>query len=386
MDDNADIEEKTGEDHPDSLWYQIKKLLKPSEELEIQRIVGIDVIDHHRNLWNEVTSLNEILEELEKENDELQEKIRSRPGLPEHPERAMLKQQIRLILEKLQPGPVVSSKLTETIREQEIIDFVLDKDTASLRPRSVRSARSTGRLSLSSRNGSRTLNVSSRPTSARTIHSAPDMLQHMKQHLTISKVDQIIKDLKITFEEEERELMTEINELQEMIEEEMECKLTTEKGGSLEKSPTISELKSYNKKLQEKWLHDDHVKETTSKLNKVPNPPSFRPTMLPPGSSIRMRHGHTEIEPGNRLSQTSFRESGDYNRFSESQICDMDGERFSSHSFSSNERLSDSNLNNVTEVNGRESTSSRFSSRLRETVNSSKDEKYLLDDDLKYLT
>jgi len=213
----------------------------------------------------------------------------SRPGLPEHPERVMLKQQIRLLLERLQV-PRDREEVKNDGKddgEQKILDYVMDRGT-SPRPGTSSSLRNSV-----SRKGSRPLTASSRPGTARTINSAPEMLQHMKHHLTVSKIDKIIRDLKITFEEEESELMGEISELKGLIEEEMQSYSET-KVGKMDNSPSIMELKSYNKKLQEKWLTEDHaqqLEEKTGRLSSFPRPPP----PLVDGSPVRP--GFTGVRP-----------------------------------------------------------------------------------------
>lgn len=119
-------EEKEG-----PLWRTVRRQLYRSEVAHIKRLVGEELIQQNKLMWEELTSLRQILTDFQEQNDELSESLKKQVQLCGTQHRELLRRQAQIMLEDLTSqaeacGHVLEDLVPE-LRSPEMADFLCAK-------------------------------------------------------------------------------------------------------------------------------------------------------------------------------------------------------------------------------------------------------------------
>ncbi|CAK0791849.1 unnamed protein product, partial [Prorocentrum cordatum] len=120
------IEEKEG-----PLWRTVRRQLYRSEVAHIKRLVGEELIQQNKLMWEELTSLRQILTDFQEQNDELSESLKKQVQFCGTQHRELLRRQAQIMLEDLTSqaeacGHVLEDLVPE-LRDPEMAEFVFAK-------------------------------------------------------------------------------------------------------------------------------------------------------------------------------------------------------------------------------------------------------------------
>lgn len=115
-------------------WNQIKRHLYPAEVSTVRRLVGENLIRETKIAWRELNSLRQMLKDFQEQNDLLSDAAErtaaEREKLFQNPQRDLLKQQARLLIEDVQRQEATGGKpLWEMLNhdDRRTAEFVLGK-------------------------------------------------------------------------------------------------------------------------------------------------------------------------------------------------------------------------------------------------------------------
>eukprot|EP00443_Scrippsiella_acuminata_P102871 CAMPEP_0115728062 /NCGR_PEP_ID=MMETSP0272-20121206/82773_1 /TAXON_ID=71861 /ORGANISM="Scrippsiella trochoidea, Strain CCMP3099" /LENGTH=279 /DNA_ID=CAMNT_0003171651 /DNA_START=95 /DNA_END=935 /DNA_ORIENTATION=- len=110
------------------LWNTIKRQLYRPEVSHVKRLVGDTLIQQNRAMWDELTSLRQIMAEFEQQNDELSESVKRQVQLCGTQHRDLLRRQAQIITEDLRSQAVACGHVLEDLvpefRDEALRDFV----------------------------------------------------------------------------------------------------------------------------------------------------------------------------------------------------------------------------------------------------------------------
>lgn len=126
------VAEAPDQDGP--LWRTLRKQLYRSEVTHIKRLVGEELIQQNKIMWDELTSLRQILTDFQEQNDELSESLKKQVQLCGTQHRELLKRQAQIILEDVGSQAMASGHAIEDLvpelRDPHMAEFFFSKARA----------------------------------------------------------------------------------------------------------------------------------------------------------------------------------------------------------------------------------------------------------------
>jgi len=225
------------------LWNHFKSQLYKPEVKMIKRLVGHQLIQQNRLMWDEIWSLRQMLAEFRGQNDELCRGRRQHADLCDTQHRELLKRQAHLLLNDLRSkangcGHALEDMVPE-LRGSEIYRHLLEED-------------SCGSL------GGPPATPSTRPSTASTRScTTPDLIQNlatlpslpMGKALGMEDMDDVALGLREALEAEHQWLLASIEEEYQLLSLEEERRKVNGKTGASVVS--TAELKRFLHRLQE---------------------------------------------------------------------------------------------------------------------------------------
>ncbi|XP_061423474.1 coiled-coil domain-containing protein 24 isoform X3 [Lethenteron reissneri] len=262
---------------PSSLWLLIEENVPPAERGEVRAALGDGAVTYSQELHAEMECLLEIWREVCSENGAIQDTVvqqsRPRPLADPPSVKAMLRQEIRLLLLGLREKARQHGRdETEVMSRysQEVVEFAMDTRSPSLPvasqpPGSYKDpgGGSAGRQKLRhpstggilkdpihpkwgiTRPRTAAVPQQLRPLSSLSMSSnLPDEIEALKEKLNVSRIDEVIEHLRSLLNEECSTLEKDIQSLQEHLAE-------GRRGPALPRNePSITELKEQRKVLE----------------------------------------------------------------------------------------------------------------------------------------
>jgi len=115
------------------LWNTIRRQLYRSEVSHIKRLVGDNLIQQNRIMWDEIASLTQILQDFQEQNDELTENMKKQVLFCNSQHRDLLRRQAQIIMEDVRCQAESSGHALEDLvpefRSQHLRDFVGREDS-----------------------------------------------------------------------------------------------------------------------------------------------------------------------------------------------------------------------------------------------------------------
>jgi hypothetical protein len=116
-------------------WNQIKRHLYPAEVSTVRRLVGENLIRETKLAWQELNSLRQMLKDFQEQNDVLSDAAErtaaEREKLFQNPQRDLLKQQARLLLDDVQKQEATGGKSLKDLladkQDTHTAEFVLGR-------------------------------------------------------------------------------------------------------------------------------------------------------------------------------------------------------------------------------------------------------------------
>lgn len=245
------------------LWQLLVGMLQgPAEADFVREVIGEDVVKGNEMASKEVTMLLSILSDLRANRadqatstDAHCSPLRSSAA----PTRELLQERLRILLSQARVQ-IPADQIFSTPRERQIADFVLTGN----RPRSARTSSSLSR------------SIDSRPTSAASSHADPFAgIQGLKNQLHFDSVQKVKEDLRACFHEEKRAVLSDIDFVRQLIEEEMHRPVADFD------DPTDTEIKQMTRVVEAKQEQQRHENLIRS-LPSAPRKASL-PTLAPLG-------------------------------------------------------------------------------------------------------
>ncbi|GMH89164.1 hypothetical protein TrST_g13853, partial [Triparma strigata] len=219
------------------------------------------LIDENRNLQEEYDALEEILQDLKTQNDmAIGSRLRRPKGL-DAPERRMLEQKVKMLLDALskagtQPPPPLSP------HDKTYKYFVSNNDSSSNSPNP--NPRSFSATSSHNHQASSNPNSVFSPSSSR---SAPDVLESLSDQINVSTIDDVVEPLRSAFYDEEESLLQDIQMMQAIMEHENQRGLKQK--GVNRNRPNVDDLKRFSNTLEETLRQQEVFKD----IHKLPFEP-----------------------------------------------------------------------------------------------------------------
>mmetsp|Transcript_20989 Transcript_20989/g.45972 ORF Transcript_20989/g.45972 Transcript_20989/m.45972 type:complete len:551 (-) Transcript_20989:363-2015(-) len=249
------------------LWSVICKKLKPAEQDEVKRTIGVTLVEENEMLFNEAGALAEILGDVQLSTSALLE----RQQLCCNPQRRLVEAELKLVMERLRgtasaapfPGSSVRDRDPEHVvpksnmKEKAMYDYLNTVAGTSLsgsdmRPRTPTSRPGTASTAGITRPGTASSRCS-RPSTASSAGSAgsqsldpSSVVQSLQGKLNVWDIDAVKEHVRQALRHEQACLHEDIEYLQALLEDEAELQAKA----SLP-PPSIQELKEYGSKLRQ---------------------------------------------------------------------------------------------------------------------------------------
>lgn len=231
------------EDGP--LWDTIKRQLYRSEVSHIKRLVGESLIQQNRVMWDELTSLRQILSDFEVQNDELTERSKKQVQFCGTQHRELLRRQAQILMDDL--GAQIAScgysleDLVPELKSKHLRDFMVRQEPMKLPP--TPSSRPTPPRT-----------PSTRPPSSSGFSgcSSPDLgfaPLSLGRQLAVDELGAVAEGIREALEAESDSLLAAIGEEMQRFEAEDARRTFTAAGPARE--PSTAELQQLVHKLQE---------------------------------------------------------------------------------------------------------------------------------------
>mmetsp|Transcript_56998 Transcript_56998/g.133352 ORF Transcript_56998/g.133352 Transcript_56998/m.133352 type:complete len:334 (-) Transcript_56998:78-1079(-) len=235
---------ESGAEGEGPLWLTIKRQLYKPEVTLIKRLVGHEVIQQNKLMWDEISSLRHMLDEFRDRNDQLCEG-RKQADFCDTQHRELLRRQAQMVLEDLRSQAAVCGHAVEDmvpeLRDCQMRDFVLQEEPDGKMREAPPATPST------------------RPSTASTRHSCstPDIIQNlatlpslpMGQPLGLDDMDEVAAGIREALFAERQWLLASIADEYQQLELEDRRRATLarrEKG-----EPSTAQLKRFLSRMQE---------------------------------------------------------------------------------------------------------------------------------------
>mmetsp|Transcript_52835 Transcript_52835/g.109261 ORF Transcript_52835/g.109261 Transcript_52835/m.109261 type:complete len:345 (-) Transcript_52835:172-1206(-) len=262
------------------LWLAIKRQLYKPEVMLIKRLVGHQLIQQNKLMWDEIWSLRHMLDEFRNRNDQISEGRRQQTDFCDTQHRDLLRRQAQMILEDLRSqanacGHAVEDMVPE-LRNSQLRSFVLQEDAGYGKARDAVPPATP----------------STRPSTASTrlSCSTPDLLQnlatlpslHMGQPLGLDDIDEVAAGIRESLEAEHQWLLATIAEEYQQLE------LEDQRRANLARSdcePSTAQLKRFLGRLQDVQASPGLKALTLSSLGE--SAPAAPAPVVAGGASVR---------------------------------------------------------------------------------------------------
>mmetsp|Transcript_58437 Transcript_58437/g.187667 ORF Transcript_58437/g.187667 Transcript_58437/m.187667 type:complete len:366 (+) Transcript_58437:92-1189(+) len=226
------------------LWNSIRKQLYKSEVSHVKRLVGDSQIQQNKLLWNELTSLRQILADFQEQNDERSESLKQQVRFCGTQHRDLLRRQAQIILEDVRSqaescGHVLEDLIHE-LRDHRWREFLLCKDS------SHNNSKSELRFSPPA-------TPSTRPSSSSGVSgcSTPEPLTGLPplplgRQLGVDELSGVAEGIREALEAEQEALLAAIGEQIQRLEAEDARRVESARG-----EPSTVELQEFVHKLQD---------------------------------------------------------------------------------------------------------------------------------------
>jgi len=237
-----------GRDEEGPLWNTIRERLYKPEVTHIKRLVGKDLIQQNRALWDEVSCLRQIMAEFQQQNDVLCHSRQQQAQLFATPHRDLLRRQVQILCEDVRSQAALCGQAPEDLlpelKDKGLRDFIVGPggseraNHVSLRPSppatpSTRPPSSCGGVS-----GCTTPDAGGMPRLP------------LGRPLRISELDGVAEGIREAIEEQNATLLSLIGEQMQQFEaEDTRRAQASRAGGSSE--PSTSDLQQLARKLQD---------------------------------------------------------------------------------------------------------------------------------------
>mmetsp|Transcript_145014 Transcript_145014/g.403928 ORF Transcript_145014/g.403928 Transcript_145014/m.403928 type:complete len:369 (-) Transcript_145014:84-1190(-) len=229
------------------LWNTIKRQLYRSEVSHVKRLVGETLIQQNKLMWNEISSLRQILVDFQEQNDQLSDNLRQQVQFRGTQHRDLLRRQAQIILEDVRSqaescGHVLED-LVPQLRDQHLRDFLLGKGA-------MRGSKHDFRFSPPTTPSTR---PSSRPSSSSGVSgcSTPDQLNGVPslplgRQLGVDELSGVAEGIREALEAEQEALLTIIGEQLQCLEVEDARRVESVRG-----EPSTQQLQEFVHTLQD---------------------------------------------------------------------------------------------------------------------------------------
>lgn len=230
------------------LWNTIRRQLYRSEVSHIKRLVGESLIQQNRVMWDEITSLRQILADFQDQNDELSERSRQQVQFCSSQHRDLLKRQAQIILEDVRSQAEACGHALEDLvpefRDEHLRHFMIGEDCGRVPFEPV----------LGSCKPSPPMTPSTRPSSSGGLSgcSTPDIglpPLPLGRALGVDELGPVAVGIREALEAEHEALLAAIGELMQRFEAEQSRRASTKRG--LTRQPSTVELQHLVHKLQD---------------------------------------------------------------------------------------------------------------------------------------
>lgn len=225
----------------------MKRQLYRSEVSYVKRLVGESLINRNALMWEEITSLRQMLSDFQEQNDELSFSLQDQLNVANSQHRDLLKRQARLILEDVQSQAVAVGRCLEDMlpefKDPHLSDFIHDRPPSS---------RGFGCCSIMP-----PLTPSTRPSSASGrsgCSSTPDPMSGrtplpLGRQFDVDELSDVARGIREALESEQQSLLAVINEQTELLE--AENIRRREALQHARSSPSTSDLQQLVHKMQD---------------------------------------------------------------------------------------------------------------------------------------
>eukprot|EP00441_Pelagodinium_beii_P003471 CAMPEP_0197689274 /NCGR_PEP_ID=MMETSP1338-20131121/106606_1 /TAXON_ID=43686 ORGANISM="Pelagodinium beii, Strain RCC1491" /NCGR_SAMPLE_ID=MMETSP1338 /ASSEMBLY_ACC=CAM_ASM_000754 /LENGTH=342 /DNA_ID=CAMNT_0043271593 /DNA_START=18 /DNA_END=1046 /DNA_ORIENTATION=- len=231
------------------LWNTIKRQLYKPEVTLIKRLVGEQLIQQNKLMWEEIASLRQMLSDYQDQNDEFSQG-RKRLDFCDTQHRDLLRRQAQIILDDLRSQAEACGHMLEDmvpeLRDQKLQEFVFVKKASDLVKLSELQPPATPSTRPSTASGySNSCSTSDLTQNLSGMSSLP-----MGRQLGIDDMDEVAAGIREALEAEQQSLLATIAEEMQRLEAEDVRRANMERGGT-HGEPSTAELQKFLHKLQD---------------------------------------------------------------------------------------------------------------------------------------
>jgi len=206
-------ESRGAESEDGPLWNTIKRQLYKPEVTLIKRLVGEQLIQQNRLMWNEIASLRHMLADFQEQNDQISAGRKQQAGFCDTQHRDLLKRQAQIIIEDLRSqaeacGHTLEDMVPE-LKKEPLRGYLLQEEESS-------------KGKFQELKCAPPATPSTRPSTASTrdSRSTPDLIHSlstmsalpMGKQLCVDDIDEVAAGIREALEEEHESLLAAINE------------------------------------------------------------------------------------------------------------------------------------------------------------------------------
>lgn len=245
---------QAAEDGDGPLWTTLRKQLYRSEVSHVKRMVGEGLIRQNRLLWDEASSLRQMLSDLVQKNEELTENLEKQVKFSGSQHRDLLRRQAQIMVEGLRPrveecGSTLENFIPE-LKDAKFKNFLFRDGASTERERSMYGGKGSGD-SWSRPSTPSTRSPSSSRCSTPEVSSGGRSSLVLGRALGLEELVQVSDNIREALEDEQEALKAAVAETLEHLEAEAQQKGAITRQIRGEGEPSTAELQQLTHRLQD---------------------------------------------------------------------------------------------------------------------------------------